>query len=322
MRLFDSRTLPPAETLDRLHDAYESSLFPSRLEHIDTDAPGGLVTTLDLYPMGACAVAATESTGFHLTRNRQSIARNRGAALSVPIVSGGELDYLGRRTVVGPRDLSVIDSEQLQSFRQPSHGTGTLFQVPRELLDLPQQVIIDGAGNLERSPLYRTAQRFFAALFRDAERISADPLAAEAAQRAGVDLLRALLISAAPPRRDVKDRFADTFVTRALALAHDDLRDPSLSLDSLAARMNVSRRYAYARFAEAGVSFEQWVIERRLRRVAGTLSSRRFARVPIGSVAHAWGFRSVSHFQRRFRETYGASPAQWRLRALGEQGDG
>jgi AraC-like DNA-binding protein len=32
----------------------------------------------------------------------------------------------------------------------------------------------------------------------------------------------------------------------------------------------------------------------------------------VGEVAYAVGFRSVSHFTRRFRERYGRTPSEWR----------
>ncbi|GAA1504994.1 helix-turn-helix transcriptional regulator [Nocardioides humi] len=317
MRLYDSRLLAPDDRLDKLHDAYASNLWASRLEVPRDQAGGTLTTSLDYFPLGTCAVVQTSSSSFRLSRTPSLIARDPSALLSLPIVSGGELEYLGERRVVGSGDLSVIDSEQVQSFHQPQHGSGTLFQLPRDLLALPPDVILEGSRHLEHSPLYPVVRGYLHDLFRHIEPISQDPVAASAAEQSGIELVRALLVSAARPRDGLRDAFAETFVSSALAYARRHLSDPSLTLGQVAVRLNVSRRYGYARFAEAGISFEQWVIERRLHGARAAMMSPERSQVTIEAIAHTWGFRDASHFVRRFRQAFGCTPTQWRRRASG-----
>ncbi|MFE1897547.1 helix-turn-helix transcriptional regulator [Streptomyces yangpuensis] len=74
----------------------------------------------------------------------------------------------------------------------------------------------------------------------------------------------------------------------------------------------MSRRRLYAILRQAGIRLEQWVISERLEAACRLLASPHNAGLPVSAVAARCGFTSPSHFTRRFRETYGVTPREWR----------
>jgi AraC family transcriptional activator of tynA and feaB len=50
------------------------------------------------------------------------------------------------------------------------------------------------------------------------------------------------------------------------------------------------------------------------------LADQRWRGHSISDIAFGWGFNSAPHFSRSFRERYGASPREYRLRHTDEQG--
>jgi AraC-like DNA-binding protein len=60
-----------------------------------------------------------------------------------------------------------------------------------------------------------------------------------------------------------------------------------------------------------GESPHRWIMSRRLERAGTLLAQQHRTMLPIGWVARQSGFTNVSHFSRRFRDTYGMSPRDW-----------
>lgn len=90
---------------------------------------------------------------------------------------------------------------------------------------------------------------------------------------------------------------------------------PGFSLAVLARRLPVSPRYVQTLFSEAGTSFTDELINRRLMRAYEMLVSPRYADVKVIDVAYECGFPTVSHFHRIFRRRFDATPGEVRDRA-------
>lgn len=86
------------------------------------------------------------------------------------------------------------------------------------------------------------------------------------------------------------------------------LTHAGLSVNTVAARHKVSPRYVQRLFDECGSTFTEYVIERRLERAHRLLSDPRHCDRTLTTIAFAVGFNDLSHFHRRFRRRYGATP--------------
>ena len=84
--------------------------------------------------------------------------------------------------------------------------------------------------------------------------------------------------------------------------------DPRLDIGELAARHGISTRYVQMLFAEAGTTFSEFVLERRLEAARSMLVSPRYASWSVIAIALEAGFNDVSHFNRRFKERFRTTP--------------
>jgi AraC-like DNA-binding protein len=89
---------------------------------------------------------------------------------------------------------------------------------------------------------------------------------------------------------------------------HESDLDPA----KVAATLGLSRRYVHLLFAYAGKTFSQELYDCRLRRAQRLLRDKRFDGLGIAEIAWNCGFSEPSHFARRFRERFGATPSAYR----------
>lgn len=88
-----------------------------------------------------------------------------------------------------------------------------------------------------------------------------------------------------------------------------------LSVVTLAARHRLPVRYVQRLFEAEGVSFTEFVLERRLARVHRLLIDQRLADRPIGIIAFEAGFTNQPYFNRAFRARFGTAPSDVRAQA-------
>lgn len=94
-------------------------------------------------------------------------------------------------------------------------------------------------------------------------------------------------------------------------LIEEDLSNPELTVEMLAARMNISSRYLRALFSGTE-RVSHYILRRRLEECARQLSNPLYRNVSITSIAFQWGFNSPAHFSRSFRLKYGMTPREYR----------
>jgi transcriptional regulator GlxA family with amidase domain len=107
----------------------------------------------------------------------------------------------------------------------------------------------------------------------------------------------------------------DTVLGALLADLRADLSQ-DMSIDSLAARVAMSRRTFTRRFDKAtGMSVARWIDTERLRQAKDLLET---SRMPIDRVAECAGFKSPVSFRQAFKRAMRVSPSEWR-RTFGDE---
>ncbi|HEY1226425.1 MAG: helix-turn-helix domain-containing protein [Frateuria sp.] len=99
---------------------------------------------------------------------------------------------------------------------------------------------------------------------------------------------------------------------RILAYVRQHLRDPDLSVDTIARALNCSRRHLYNAFAGEGESIAAHVQRLRLEACVRELQQAGANARPITDIALSWGFGNPSHFSRVFRDHTGMTPSAFR----------
>ncbi|MEU7777767.1 AraC-like ligand-binding domain-containing protein [Micromonospora sp. SD19] len=229
---------------------------------------------------------------------------------------GGMITQDGHRTDFGVGDLILYDTSRpyLAEFTPDVPVSQLLLlRFPRSLLPLPRRelrrlsaVRIPGAQGIGA-----LSSQFLLHLARHMGELS--PLDAARLSTLTIDVLTAALANAL----DVQSAVPSHTRRRALmaqihAFVRENLGDPRLTPDAIAAAHHISLRYLHKLFHEEGHTVAGWVRERRLEQCRGDLANPQLGARPIHAIAAQWGFTSPAHFSQAFRSAYGLSPRQFR----------
>ena len=141
-----------------------------------------------------------------------------------------------------------------------------------------------------------------------------------AAQGAGdliVDLVRLSLLELSGQETTLTQR--EALLDRIHHHIRKHLRDPDLTVDSVARALNCSRRHLYNAFEGQGESLAGHIQRLRLEACVRDLQSGNAQKRPITDIAQSWGFGNPSHFSRVFKEHVGSSPSEYRQELLRAQ---
>jgi AraC-like DNA-binding protein len=93
------------------------------------------------------------------------------------------------------------------------------------------------------------------------------------------------------------------------------LCDPDLSPAMVAQALKISSRHVHRLFAQQGNTVTRYILQRRLERCRAALADPLLAGLSLTHICSEYGFRSLPHFSRLFREEYGMAPRDYRREA-------
>jgi AraC-like DNA-binding protein len=178
-------------------------------------------------------------------------------------------------------------------------------------LGLPMDTVRAATRQLHASPIYPLVRDHITRVLTDTQRLAGSAAASQVGT-ASVELMHALVVSAAADPRRLGDAMHTSLSARVQAYVRHHLRDPELTPQRIAAANGLSIRALYALYEGLGVSLEQSIIRQRLNGVRTDLSASRQRYGSIAATARAWGFTNMSFFASRFRQAFGVTPRQWR----------
>lgn len=101
----------------------------------------------------------------------------------------------------------------------------------------------------------------------------------------------------------------EQFVLKARKLVEENLSNPLLSVEWLAANLNMGREQCYRKMmAIAGISPSAFIRKIRLQRAAQLLNAKWG---PVSQVAYEVGYENLSHFSKAFKEEFGQLPSEY-----------
>jgi AraC-like DNA-binding protein len=267
--------------------------------------------------LGRMAVTRVTAGPHQAERTERLVARSDTPFYKVAMPLQGQVlvSQDGREARLAPGDLAIYDTSRPYrvSFDDACGLVVLLF--PHRELRLPYNAVREvtarrvcgrtGIGGLVAPLLVNLSSRL-------------DEIDGAVSARLAdnvVDLLGTLcadLLGGAGYRHRPADPIR-ALMTRIRCFIEDNLGDPELGPESVAAACHISVAYLHKLFRTEGTSVCRVIRERRLEQCRRDLVAPATCIKPVSAIGAQWGFVDAAHFSRVFKTTYGLSPREYRL---------
>ena len=239
--------------------------------------------------------------------DRATAPRPGGVHAVFPLAGKFHIQQAGREVLLEPGDWGLYD---------PSMGFRSVSHQPVDLLVLiaPRSTMLGHGISFDRcstrrfsseSGSARVAKNYLASVLE--ERAALHPLtspefAAVAAQLVHLSVMESVGRQSEVSLRALSRARIQSYVTR-------NLRNPDLSIETIAAVHRCSKRYVHKIFAGEGETLSDYIRRLRLENCRRELSSPQLSHLSVTEIAFSWGFQHQGHFSRVFRERFTVSPS-------------
>ena len=102
---------------------------------------------------------------------------------------------------------------------------------------------------------------------------------------------------------------------RIMDFIDQSLCDPDLSPVMVAQALKISSRHVHRLFAQEGGTVTRYILRAALEKCRAALADPLLAGLSLTHICSEYGFRSLPHFSRLFRDEYGMAPSDYRREA-------
>jgi AraC family transcriptional activator of tynA and feaB len=264
--------------------------------------------------LGIAAVIRTFSTAAVIERSPRHIdgVADRHAALLMSVKSVVRVVHGGHDVELAEGDLVLTDSAMPSRMTFGHDNTSLGLLLPYETLRrfLPDPDAVFGrrvTGNQGFAPLVGTMLRSVWAHVEQG-------LPPEYGPNLIKGLLEVIATAYAMEHRSDACRSSVVAARRAQIkrFIEGHLRDADLSANSVATGLGLSARYTRMLFTAEGEGIAEYIMRRRLEECASQLRNAVWQGRSITDTAFAWGFSSMAHFTRAFKERFAVTPTEYR----------
>jgi len=311
--LVDTRDVAPGARHDAVRDAYLLADVQRQVNLLSQDAVDA--TRIEGWMFGSLRLFTAESPGMSVLRDSPS-GLEPMIALCVQNRGTGRSTEEHRQQVLMPGELLMVDPTARNEFLVS--GATIAIEIPFGEVGVTVEVARKASTNLSASPLFPLVSHHLLMLRADADLVSTSSTATDVGL-ATIQLVRALIMSAALDERSARSPLADAIAPRIFAYVRQHLTEADLTPVTIARAHNISVRYLYRLCDAAGVRLVEWIIAERLEGARRELMTPRGTSPTIAQVSRRWGFKDPSHFSTRFRLAYGMSPRDFQRHARHEE---
>jgi AraC-like DNA-binding protein len=259
---------------------------------------------------GGAQVVDIFGTGLHVSRTARHVraAAPERICLAVQLEGTGWSEHRGVATATPAGHLNLIDATSESDYGWTGLSARRVYLLDYAPLGLPADLVRAAVGRLPASPLYDLVRTHLSSIRPDHEELRTS-LGGAALAASSVELVRALIATAAAPGRALDAQAHDILRTRVIDYIERHLPDSDLGASRIARAHHISVRHLYAVWSVNPVPLREWIIQARLERARRELASG--AALPVATVASRCGFADATHFARRFRDAYGMPASEW-----------
>jgi AraC-like DNA-binding protein len=212
-------------------------------------------------------------------------------------------------------DFTICASTRPYLVRHPAPGRSLVIAIPDNLmrrhLTCPDDVVaVRMAGNRGMTGVLSD----FIKSFWDCRADAADPAVALRMSYTLLDLIAAAY-SVSPHARHEQSSLVAAHRVRITGYIEAHLRDPNLSPTMVARACKITVRYLHHLFSAESETVTQYIQRRRLEECARALIDAPVRDRLVTEIAFDYGFNSLTHFGRVFRNQFGLTPSEYRRAA-------
>jgi AraC-like DNA-binding protein len=270
--------------------------------------------SLSIESLGDISVAKTYSRAAEIERTDGHVGKicDRRVFLLMPIQGRLASSHYGHDVEVEEGDFVMTESLMPSriTFSLPNQAIGALIPYDMLTRHIPDPEAILGMrvhGDRGFGQMVNTMLR---ALWAQVER----GIPAEFGAAVARNLLDLVATAYAMEHRVHATESSVTISRRAQIkqFIEHHLRDADLTAQSVAAGVSLSPRYTRMVFSAEGESISEYIMRRRLDECAHQLANVRWQGRSITDTAFEWGFSSMAHFTRVFKEHFAVTPTEYR----------
>jgi AraC-like DNA-binding protein len=253
------------------------------------------------------------TAGRHRVVHEPPASLAPAAAIVLQITGKSVIEQQGRTVRLAPGHWSMCDSTLPYTLTSPGSSQRLLLLIPHDCLgddiDLEEFTSRSFSGTAGVGRLVFGIAGWLVEELASIHSDRADVLAKTITQIINLAIHEKMGRRSLEPARG-------TLGDRIRAYVADHLRDPHLSLDSIAKHLNSSKRSLHRAVSTSSSSIHDLIWHQRLDRCRRDLLDPSQSRQTIAEIAHSWGFKNFTHFSQAFRERFGVSAREARRAVL------
>ncbi|QBR01377.1 helix-turn-helix domain-containing protein [Paraburkholderia pallida] len=294
---------------DALSRSYQEWQVPQRL-------PATFYARVRQHDFAGTGIVETICDPCMGQRTRRQLSHDDALYVGVQLTtSGRERFKMGDAGVeVTSGDLVVWTTDQVVQFEVLERLHKVTLMIPWSLMRerLPERKQPPSGGKIEsRSGVGSLLAVHLLALSNQIETL--DQSVQGSVSRSTLELL-GIALSGLQPSSAFDASAAMLRRVQDFILQH--LHEEDLNPTRIAEANHISLRYLHMLFQRSDMTVSGYILNSRLHACKQALTDPAFQRLQISEVAFRWGFNSVSHFCRTFKERYGVSPSDARRAAM------
>jgi AraC-like DNA-binding protein len=220
-----------------------------------------------------------------------------------------------RDAKLSPGDFTICASTRAYAVTWPVPGRCLVIVIPDNLmrrhLTCPDDVVaVRMAGSRGMTGVLSD----FIKSFWDCRVDAAEPAVALRMSYTLLDLIAAAY-SVSPHARHEQSSLVAAHRVRIAGYIEAHLRDPNLNPTTLARACKITVRYLHHLFTAESETVTQYIQRRRLEECARALIDAPVRDRLVTEIAFDYGFNSLTHFGRVFRNQFGLTPSEYRRAA-------
>ena len=276
---------------------------------------GDVYGEIDFTRLGSLDLTDLRSNVCFLERTPRQIQRGSEDHCLVQVQREGQgfVRQDGREALLVPGDFVLYDASRPYQLRFDATGHHVVvLRLPRSALEphvgnLEQLTATTVAGNCAAGHLLLT---MIESLQRDVDLLHPSSVLGVSE---GITSIIAAGLRSLPGANVRKASSLSSFhLARVKAHVAEHLRDPSLSIASIATAMRMSPDHLSRLFRHEPLPLSRMIWQQRLTACRRELADPSMAHRSVSDIAFSWGFNEAAHFSRSFREQFGLSPREWR----------